>query len=153
MIGAAKKIRSEIRFQQNQKKGNLKDLEDPHWLCNNTTLQGLALTINHHQLPSFISPQHVSKHSISASLSTSTISYCIYCWLYQPHNGSMGCYYTWIIAQVCHSCLTHAHLQLVLNLPALLLVLYPTNHLIMSWTSWWSTCTWSRYDEVVSNHV
>jgi len=36
----------------------------------------------------------------------------------------------------------HLRLRLVSNLPALLLVLYPTIHSMTSWTSWWITQTW-----------
>src|SRR5882762_2453935 len=135
MIGAAKKIRSEIRFQRNRKKGNIKNLGDPHWLCNNATLQGsstipLTTTINS---PQSRTPQQCFP-TLKLSLSFHFQDLQSYLSPIVPasqwfHGLPLRLSHHQILH---HGCLTHHHLLLVSNLPALPLVLYPTIHSMTS---------------------
>src|ERR1700676_3483008 len=116
----------------------MKNLGDPNWLFNYATLQGcstipltppidspyssapqqcfptlkLSLSFRFQDLQSYLSP------IVPASQWFQGLP------LRSSHHPILH-----------HSCLTHLCLQLVLNLPALPLVLYPTIHLMMSWAS------------------
>src|ERR1700676_931891 len=113
----------------------MKNLGDPHWLCNNATLHGsstipLTTTIDS---PYSSAPQQcfptlklsLSFHFQDLQLYLSPIEPALQ-WLHElPLHLSHH--------QILHrSCLTHLRLQLVSNLPALPLVLHPTIHLMTS---------------------
>src|SRR5882762_1756110 len=113
----------------------MKNLGDPHWLCNNTTLQGsstipLTTTIDspHSHTPQQCFPTLKLSLSFRFQELQSYLSPIVPA--SQRFHGRplhLSCH-----PILHHSCLTHLHLRLVSNLPALPLVRYPTIHSMTS---------------------
>src|SRR5882762_9389034 len=130
MIGAAKKIRSEIRFQRNRKKGNMKNLGDPHWLLQGSSTIPLTTTIDS---PYSSAPQQCFQ-TLKLSLSFRFQDLQLYL---SPIEPALQWFHELPLRLSRHpiwhhSYLTHLHLRLVSNLPALPLVLYPAIHSMTS---------------------
>src|ERR1700676_5614738 len=113
----------------------MKNLGDPHWLCNNTTLQGSS-TI---PLTTTIDPPHSRTPEQCFPTVKLSLSFCFQdLQLYlSPIEPALQWFHELPLRLSCHpilhhSCLTHFCLRLVSNLPALPLVLYPTIHSMTS---------------------
>src|ERR1700676_3852055 len=109
----------------------MKNLGDPNWLFNYATLQGcstIPLT------PPIDSPYSSAPQQCFPTLKLSLSFRFQDLQLYlSPIEPALQWFHTLPLCLSCHqilhhSCLTHLHLRLVSNLPALPLVQYPTTH-------------------------